>query len=60
MHKRFLHTVGALALAASATVHAQGMTPIKFQLDWRFEALPRCSWCPPPRAISRTPSSTWP
>ena len=38
MHKRvFLHTVGALALAASATVHAQGMTPIKFQLDWRFE-----------------------
>ena len=38
MHKRvFLHTVVAVALAASATVHAQGMTPIKFQLDWRFE-----------------------
>ena len=38
MHKRvFLHTVGAVALAATATVHAQGMTPIKFQLDWRFE-----------------------
>ena len=38
MHKRvFLHTVAALALAASATVHAQGTTPIKFQLDWRFE-----------------------
>ena len=38
MHKRvFLQTMGALALAASATVHAQATTPIKFQLDWRFE-----------------------
>jgi NitT/TauT family transport system substrate-binding protein len=38
MHKRvFLHTVAALALAASTAVHAQANTPIKFQLDWRFE-----------------------
>lgn len=38
MHKRvFLHTVAALALAASTAVQAQANTPIKFQLDWRFE-----------------------
>jgi NitT/TauT family transport system substrate-binding protein len=38
MHKRvFLHTVAALALAANTAVHAQATTPIKFQLDWRFE-----------------------
>jgi NitT/TauT family transport system substrate-binding protein len=37
MHKRvFLSTVSALALAASFGVQAQN-TPIKFQLDWRFE-----------------------
>lgn len=37
MHKRvFLSTVTALALAASFGAHAQ-TTPIKFQLDWRFE-----------------------
>ncbi|MGE8320560.1 MAG: ABC transporter substrate-binding protein [Comamonas sp.] len=37
MHKRlFLHT--ALALSAAASVApAQAATPIKFQLDWRFE-----------------------
>jgi NitT/TauT family transport system substrate-binding protein len=37
MHKRvFLQTVAALALAASFGAQAQ-TTPIKFQLDWRFE-----------------------
>lgn len=38
MHKRsFLtSTVIALAAIASGAVHAQ-ITPIKFQLDWRFE-----------------------
>jgi NitT/TauT family transport system substrate-binding protein len=37
MHKRvFLQTVTALALAASFGAQAQ-TTPIKFQLDWRFE-----------------------
>ncbi|MEJ8846288.1 ABC transporter substrate-binding protein [Variovorax rhizosphaerae] len=34
--KNFL-AVSALALGIGATVHAQGVTPIKFQLDWRFE-----------------------
>jgi len=33
----FLQTVAALALAASFAAHAQTATPIKFQLDWRFE-----------------------
>ena len=38
MHKRaFLHTVAALALAASFPAQAQTATPIKFLLDWRFE-----------------------
>lgn len=37
MQKRvFLQTVSALALAASFSAQAQ-TTPIKFQLDWRFE-----------------------
>ncbi|GAB2457097.1 ABC transporter substrate-binding protein [Comamonas humi] len=37
MHKRlFLHTALALATAASVAP-AQAATPIKFQLDWRFE-----------------------
>jgi NitT/TauT family transport system substrate-binding protein len=39
MNKRFfLRTTAALALAASVgTASAQALTPIKFQLDWRFE-----------------------
>ncbi len=39
MTKRiFLKTAAALALAASfGTASAQALTPIKFQLDWRFE-----------------------
>jgi NitT/TauT family transport system substrate-binding protein len=38
MHKRvFLQALGAVALASSTAVHAQANTPIKFQLDWRFE-----------------------
>ena len=39
MTKRiFLKTTAALALAASfGTAGAQALTPIKFQLDWRFE-----------------------
>ena len=39
MHKRvILQTVAALALSASLpAAHAQGATPIKFLLDWRFE-----------------------
>ena len=38
MKKRtFMHTAAALALASALPVaHAQS-TPIKFQLDWRFE-----------------------
>lgn len=39
MNKRlFLNTVAAAALMATiAPASAQGLTPIKFQLDWRFE-----------------------
>jgi NitT/TauT family transport system substrate-binding protein len=39
MHKRFfLHTAIALAaVSALSSVQAQNVTPIKFQLDWRFE-----------------------
>ncbi len=39
MNKRFfLRTATALALAAGmSTASAQAVTPIKFQLDWRFE-----------------------
>jgi NitT/TauT family transport system substrate-binding protein len=38
MNKRlFLSTLVTLALAASQVVQAQALTPIKFQLDWRFE-----------------------
>jgi NitT/TauT family transport system substrate-binding protein len=39
MHKRlFLQTTAALALAAACgAAQAQQVTPIKFQLDWRFE-----------------------
>jgi len=38
MQKRvFLQTMTALALAASLPAGAQTATPIKFQLDWRFE-----------------------
>lgn len=38
MQKRvFLRTTAALALAAGFSAHAQTTTPIKFQLDWRFE-----------------------
>jgi NitT/TauT family transport system substrate-binding protein len=38
MKKRvFLATAAALALAASFSAQAQAVTPIKFQLDWRFE-----------------------
>jgi NitT/TauT family transport system substrate-binding protein len=38
MQKRvFLQTAAALALAASLPARAQTATPIKFQLDWRFE-----------------------
>ena len=39
MTKRiFLKTAAALALAATfGTAGAQALTPIKFQLDWRFE-----------------------
>lgn len=39
MNKRlFLNTVAAAALMAMiAPASAQGLTPIKFQLDWRFE-----------------------
>lgn len=39
MKKRvFLQTISALAFAASgAAAQAQATTPIKFQLDWRFE-----------------------
>lgn len=35
--RRFLQTTAAVALAASFAGHAQAQTPIKFQLDWRFE-----------------------
>jgi len=39
MNKRFfLKTAAALSVASAlATAHAQTVTPIKFQLDWRFE-----------------------
>jgi NitT/TauT family transport system substrate-binding protein len=38
MHKRsFLHAMTTLALAPGLAARAQGTTPIKFQLDWRFE-----------------------
>lgn len=38
MQKRvFLRTAAALALAAGFNAQAQTTTPIKFQLDWRFE-----------------------
>src|SRR4051812_38262397 len=39
MHKRvLLQSVAAIALAgAFLPAHAQALTPIKFQLDWRFE-----------------------
>lgn len=39
MHKRlFLQTTAAFAfVAACGAAHAQQATPIKFQLDWRFE-----------------------
>lgn len=38
MQKRvFLRTAAALALAAGFSAQAQTTTPIKFQLDWRFE-----------------------
>ena len=35
--RRFLQTTAALALAASFAGAAHAQTPIKFQLDWRFE-----------------------
>ena len=35
--RRFLQTTTAVALAAAFAGHAQAQTPIKFQLDWRFE-----------------------
>jgi NitT/TauT family transport system substrate-binding protein len=35
--RRFLQTTTAVALAAAFAGQAQAQTPIKFQLDWRFE-----------------------
>jgi len=35
--RRFLQTTTAVALAAAFASQAQAQTPIKFQLDWRFE-----------------------
>jgi hypothetical protein len=48
----FLQSVLALGSFASATA-AFAATPIKFQLDWRFEGLRRCFCSLSPRAISR-------
>ncbi len=59
MNKRFLikATAALAAVAAFGTAHAQ-TTPIKFQLDWRFEGPSAFFLCLPPRAISEMPSWT--
>ena len=57
MKKRnFLHAI-ALATAALATGSALAQTtPIKFQLDWRFEGPAALFLTPAAKGISRTPS----
>jgi NitT/TauT family transport system substrate-binding protein len=56
MQKRhFLQAIAATTLAAGiAPAFAQALTPIKFQLDWRFEGP---AW-PPAPTTSGLP--TWP
>ena len=46
--RALLAAAALLALPATAQ-----NTPIKFQLDWRFEARPRSSSRPMPRATTR-------
>ena len=60
MKKRsFLQSAALLAAVSTFSLaQAQTLTPIKFQLDWRFEGPPPCSCSPWPRATSRPPAWT--
>ena len=59
MKKRFLLKTTAALLATCAFGLAQAQnTPIKFQLDWRFEGPSALFLTPVAKAISKMPSST--
>ena len=54
IYRRLFKSGAALAMTLVAGSTWAQLTPIKFQLDWRFEGPAAMFWCLLQKAISRT------